>query len=150
MSNTLAHDTKLTRHSNAVAAGTTDITPSNGVDMAGFDGVLFVVAFGAITAGAVTSIKAQQSSDDGSSDTFADIAGTAVTVGDGDDDKVFYLDIVRPTERYVRIVVDRGTQNAVLDSIVATQYRARSKPTTHDSTTVGGGEVHIGAAEGTA
>ena len=41
--------TKLTRVSNAVAAGTTDINSSS-VDMTGFDGVAFVVALGAITA----------------------------------------------------------------------------------------------------
>jgi len=47
-------------------------------------------------------------------------------------------------------IVDRGTQNAVLDSIVAIQYEPRVKPVTHDATTVGGGELHVSAAEGTA
>lgn len=147
----LSQETKITRHSNAVAAGTTDISPANGIDMQGFDGVLFIVPFGAITATAVTSIKAQQSTAvDGTGDAFADIAGTAVTVADDDDNKIAYLDVVRPTERFVRLVVDRGTANAVVDGIIAIQYKARSKPTTHDATTVLGGELHEDKAEGTA
>jgi hypothetical protein len=111
---------------------------------------MFVVAFGAITATAVTSIKLQQSSDDGAGDAFADIAGTAVTVADDDDNKLVYLDIQHQTERYLRVVVDRGTANAVVDGIVAIQYGPANAPVTHDATTVVGGEYHYGPAEGTA
>ena len=58
---------KITRVSNAVAAGTSDINSSS-VDMQGYDAVEFVVLFGAIVATAVTSVKAQQSSDWGGPD----------------------------------------------------------------------------------
>ena len=108
-------------------AGTTDVTSSS-VDMKGFDAVKFGVLFGTITATAVTSIKTQQSSDDGSSDTFADLLGTSQTVADTDDDKVFRIDITSPRERYVRCIVDRGTANAVVDGIVARLYRADKEP----------------------
>ena len=117
--------------------------------MQGFESCMFVVSFGTITASAVTSIKAQQDSASGMG-TAADLLGTSVTVADDDDDKVFYLDIVRPRERYVRCIVDRGTQNAVVDSILAIQYDPKLMPPTHDSTTVGGGETHVSVAEGTA
>lgn len=147
----LSEGVKVVRHSSSVAAGTTDVEPSNGVDTQGFAGVMFVIAFGAIVAGAVTSIKAQQSTEvDGSSDTFADIAGTAQTVADDDDEKVFIIDIRNPAERYVRAVVDRGTQNAEVDSITAFLYGADELPTTHDATTVGGSELHVSPSEGTA
>jgi hypothetical protein len=53
----MSKETKLTRLLNAVAAGQTDQNGSI-IDMQGFESVLFVVAFGTITAGAVTSIKA--------------------------------------------------------------------------------------------
>ena len=91
----LGIESKLTRVSNAVAAGTTDINSSS-VDMTAHDGVLFVVAFGAITATAVTSIKAQQSSDDGVADAWSDLAGTAVTVADTDDNKLAYAYLLTP------------------------------------------------------
>ena len=144
----LSKNTKLTRVSNAVAAGTTDIN-STVIDMQNFEGVQFLVAFGAITAGAVTSIKVQQGAQSDLSDA-ADLEGTAVAVADDDDNKLFYLDVFRPRERYVRLVVDRETQNAVLDGIFAQQYGPRTMPTIHDSTTVGGGETHASPAEGTA
>lgn len=151
MPGALAHDTKVVRHSNAVAAGTTDIEPTNGIDTANFDGVMFIVAFGTITAGAVTVVKAQQSTAvDGTGDAFADITGSAISVADDDDNQVVLLDIQNPTNRYVRCVVDRGTQNAVVDGIVAVLYGGANKPTTHDATTVVGAEVHVSAAEGTA
>ena len=145
----LSKTAKVTRVSNAVTAGTTDINSSS-VDMQGFDAVQFIVAFGAITASAVTSVKLQQSSDDGSSDSWADLEGTSQTVADNDDNQLFILDHARPRERYVRCVVDRGTQDAVVDGIIAMQYNADVEPVTHDSTTVGGSELHHAPAEGTA
>lgn len=142
----LTENWKITRVSNAVAAGTSDVNSSS-VDMSKFESVTFLVSFGAITAGAVTSIKAQQSSDDS---TFNDLAGSGITVADDDDNQVVALEIVRPRDRYVRVVVDRGTQNAVVDGIVAFQGRPKTGPVTHDATTVVGSEVHASPAEGTA
>ena len=149
MSLNLGTDSKLKRVMNAVAAGTSDQNSAS-VDMTGFDNVLFGALFGAITAGAVTSIKAQQSDDDGVADDWTDLAGTAVTVADDDDDKLFWLEVVQPEKRYVRLVVDRGTQNAVIDGVIAIQTNPKHIPTTHDAATVGGGEVHASPAEGTA
>lgn len=148
MYHNLAKEVKVTRVMNAVAAGTSDQN-SAVVDMTGFDGVMFLAAFGTITSGAVTSIKGQQGAASDASDA-ADLEGTAVTVADDDDNQVAGLDIYRPQERYVRLVVDRGTQNAVIDGVVAIQYKGRKFPTTHDTTTVVGIESHNSPAEGTA
>ena len=137
---------KATRISDAVAAGTTDIN-CTGVDMKGYESVTFYTLFGTITATAVTSVKAQQSEDNSS---FADLEGTAITVADDDDNQVAILEIVRPQERYVRLVVDRGTANAVVDGVIAVQTDAIEEPVTHDSTTVVGAELHHAPAEGTA
>lgn len=147
----LSKQVKITRHSNAVAAGTSDITPSAGINMAGFEGCLFLVEFGTITSSAVTSIKVQQSSDDGSSDAYGDLEGTSVTVADTDDNKIAYVDVYRPGKQYLKLIVDRDTANAVVDGITAIQYGARALPPAHDSTTVlSGSEVHASPAEGTA
>ena len=126
---------KLIRLGNAAAAATTDIE-ATGVDMAGFGSVTFIVPFGTITAGAVTSVKAQQSDDNGSTDGWSDLAGSAVTVADTDDNKVAVLEITRPVKRYVRPVVDRGTQNAVVDGILAILSHPRTLPITADSTLI--------------
>lgn len=140
---------KTTRVMNAVAAGTSDQT-SSAIDMQGFDGVKIYTSFGAITSGAVTSVKMQQSSDNGGSDTYADLAGSAVTVADDDDNQVVVHDIYRPRERYLKVVVDRGTQNAVIDGIVAVLYHASLQPTTDDGSTVVSRKVLVSPAEGTA
>ena len=145
----LSKNTKIKRVMNAVAAGTTDQNSSS-VDMQNYEGVLFLAAFGTLTASQITQMKAQQSSDDGASDAFADLLGTLTgPLADADGNKLLVLDVFRPRERYVRCVVDRGTANAVIDGVIAIQYGARKGETTHD-VTVKSAETHISPAEGTA
>ncbi len=115
--------------------------------MQGFAGAEFLVFFGTITAGSVTSVKLQGSADDSS---WADLAGTSQTVADDDDNQVFVLDAGHLRHRYLRCVVDRATQNAVVDGIVALQYDADKEPVAHDATTVGGSEYLHAPAAGTA
>ena len=129
------------------AAGTTDLN-SDVVDMAGFEGVRFLIGFGTITAGAVTSIKVQQGQQSNLSDA-ADLLGSAITVADTDDNKMAISEIFRPQERYVRLVTDRGTQNAVVDFLIAELYGPREKPVTQDTTVISA-EIHNSPAEGTA
>jgi hypothetical protein len=133
---------------NAVAAGTTSQN-GTGVEMANAEVVTFVAAFGAITAGAVTGLKAQQSDDDGSADDYTDLEGTLVSIADDEDNKVLVLEVVRPTKKFVRPVVVRGTQNAVIDSVLAIKTHTRVAPTTQGST-VADSESHVSPAEGTA
>lgn len=130
----------------AGAAATTDIT-SDAVDTAGFDGVLFIVSFGTITSGAATSIKVQQCDTSGGS--YADLEGTAQTVADTNDNKTFIVDVFRPREQFLKLVVDRGTQNAVVGSIIAIKYNASQRPVTQHTNTVGN-EAFNWPAEGTA
>lgn len=148
MHNNFTTDVKITQVVTPTAgvAGVTDINGTT-IDMEGFEGVVFEVTFGAITAGAVTSIKAQQGEQSNMSDA-ADLAGTAQTIADTDDEKVFYIEVVRPRERYVRLVVDRATQNAVVTSAIAYQYGVRKAPVSHGTNVAG--ELHVSPAEGTA
>ena len=62
---------------------------------------------------------------------------------------VAILEIVKPRRRFVRVVIDRGTANAVIDGAFALQTRAGEEPVTHDATTVVGSEVHLAPAIGT-
>lgn len=142
-----AKEFKLIQVKVATAAGTTDITTDT-VDMSGYDGICWLVPFGAITSGAVTSIKAQQGAASGMGDA-ADLLGTSVTVADTESDKTFYLEVNKPQERYVRAIVDRGTQNAVVHAILAVLYKGSKMPVTHGAG-ISGGEVHASPAEGTA
>lgn len=110
----------------AGAAGTTTITGST-IDSANAEGVLFLVRMGTITTGAVTSLKVQHSDTTTSGD-FVDVAGTAQTIADSADDQIFAVDINKPVKRYVRVIVSRATQNAVVASANALVYGLRSLP----------------------
>lgn len=143
----LAHDVKIQQciTLTAGAAGATNINGSE-VDTEGFEGVLFVFQFGPIVGTAVTSIKVQQDTVTGMG-SAADLAGSGQTVADTDDDKVFYVDVKRPLERFLRPVVLRATANATV-SCMAYLYRGRSFPVSHGTNVAG--EVHSSPAEGTA
>lgn len=145
----LSKNIAISRVLNAVAAGTSAQT-SSAVDMTGYEGCLFIASFGALTATQVTSIKAQQSSDDGSSDAYADLTGTLVgPLADADGNKLLVLDVYRPRDRYLKCIVNRATANAVIDGVIAIRYGARVQPTVQGST-VAFIETHASPAEGTA
>ncbi|MEY2690702.1 MAG: hypothetical protein RL375_4902 [Pseudomonadota bacterium] len=131
------------------AAGVAAATDLEGttLDMLGYRGVMMVVRFGAIDGGAVTSIKAQQDSVSTMA-TAADLLGTGQTIADNDDNECFVIDLYEPRERYVRLYVDRGTQNAVVASAEYIQYDPMVAVTTQGSGVTA--ELHVSPAEGTA
>lgn len=133
----------LTKVADASSAATSDVT-STGVNMAGFRDVVFFSSYG--TAAANNLPHAEQSSDDGSTDTYADLTGTAVGVSTSDED--VWLRISQPREQYVRTVWERGT-SSTLGDIWALRLGARSYP--QDNTIAGTihGEGHVRPAEGT-
>ena len=131
----LGPNLKIVRLSNSVVAGTTEID-STAVDRAGFEGVMFIVHFGAITSGSVVTAKAQSCTDSSGSGA-ADLTGASVAVPDTDDNKMAIIDVAEPTQRYLRCVVTRTTQNAVIDGITALLYRGRKMPITNDATVSG-------------
>lgn len=140
---------KAIRHSNAVAAGTTTITPSAGIDMQGFRGCRFTVLWGAIVAAGVQSAEVHSSLDDGSDDAFTALLGSKVTVADDDDTKMTIIDVYEPRERFLKCIINRATQNSTVDGIIADLYDPTDAPVTQDST-VQGSELHHAPAEGTA
>lgn len=141
MANKLTYS-KTTRIINATAAGTSVITPSTGVDMLGFDGVLFVAMLGTLTAGQVTSLQAGDSTTNGS---FSAITG-AVTAAmlDADSNKCLVLDVFHPQKRFITPILNRATQNAVIDGVIAIQYAGKKAPTVQDATTVSQSKFFVG------
>lgn len=140
---------KISRVLNAVAAGTTNQNTLS-VDMANWESVEFVAAVGALTANQVTKIKLQQSSDNGSTDDFTDLEGSATAAfADANTNTLARCEVVKPRKRYVRAVVLRGTANAVIDSVIAIQRSPRNQAITQD-TTVAVTKSVVSPAEGTA
>lgn len=131
-----------------VAAGTTDVN-SDIVDTAGYEGVRFIAGFGALTSGAVTSLKVQQNTAN-SGTGMADLEGSNIAVADDDDNQIAITDIFRPRERYLRVAFDRGTANAVIDFLLVELYLPHVEPITEDASIVIAAEKHTSPAEGTA
>ena len=137
----LSNKTKLT-YVSAYAAAATSAINSTGVDMQGYEGVVFLAQFG--TAAADNIINAAQGDDNS---TFVDLEGTAVGAGSSDESQ--WLDIYRPADRYVRCEVARGT-SSTFEGCWAIQYGPRYEVV--DNTTAGTihGELHVSPDEGTA
>lgn len=133
----LLKDAKITRVMNAVAAGTSD-QDGTVLDMAGFDAVCFIAAFGDNVSGSVLELQGfGNTASSTSSPAPVELTNDELlnTVGASDsDNKLLVLDIVRPAYQYVFPRVKRGTQNAVIDGIIAIQYRTRDLPVTQGST----------------
>lgn len=132
----LSKNVKLTVCSGAAAAAQTAITGSI-LDMAGFDGVLFIALTGDVTVNCVLTLIAQQDTDSAMGAAAA-LTGTATfTAGATDaDSKVLMLDVTQPRERYVRPQLTRTAADAVIGGILAIQYSAQSRPTTQDATVI--------------
>lgn len=130
------------------ASGTAD---RNGevFDSAGFEGVLMIVKFATIAAGGVNSILAQQGAAANLSDA-ANLEGTRISVADDDDNQVFVRDIVKPRERYLRVVIDKDATHACAESAIYIGYGARVAPVVQTLTDEVTYEKHISPAEGTA
>ena len=143
----LGGDVKITNAITTTAgASGISVVLGGALDMVGYRSVLMVVTFGPITAGATTSINAQQS-DTAAFGSPEDLLGTLQTVADNDDDKVFYIDIHRPSKRYVRLRVFRGVQAATIGSALYLQYDGRKFPAVHGTGVAG--ESFTGPIEGT-
>jgi hypothetical protein len=143
MARNLSNETKLVSVLNSVAAGQTTQNSSI-VDMAGYDGVMFVLDLGTVTATSVITLIGQDNTANSGTgmttitDPAANNAQTQVTdVGGAASNGLVVLDIAQPQKRYVRAQVTIGTANAALDGIVAILYRSKSRPTVQDATVVG-------------
>ncbi len=142
----LSSNIKITFCEAGAGSGTTTLTGSS-VDMSCFDGVIFVTNLA--TANAGNYLKAQQSSDNGVADAFADLEGSKVVCDEAN--QTLWLDVYRPQERYIQPVVVRGSAT-VSEAVFAIQYAGRKAEISNLVTGASGikGELSISPAEGTA
>jgi hypothetical protein len=124
--NFLSEEVKITTVA-AVAAGTSTITGA-ALDMAGWDGALFLIRLG--TPAADNSVKITQCDTTGGS--YADLTGTSV--GSHATDTPLIIDIKRPREQFLKYVVTRTTSSTI-DIATIIQYRGRNKGVTQPSGT---------------
>ncbi len=131
-----------------LSAGTSDVN-SGSVRTRGFKRICWIMGLGVMAPSSTWDVKAQQSSDDGSSDGFSDLAGSALTqAGASDDSKLYILDY-EVEKDYQRLASTRGDGgNATGDFLIAILYNGDG-PITVDATVLAQ-EVHGRLGEGTA
>jgi len=136
----LSDEFKATIVQAGLADGQTD-PDSTAVDMAGFDGVVFIGVIGTITGTGTVTLAAAQSSDNSTFNALS--GGSDAASGSADSDKLLMVDVYKPADRYVRTTLTRATANSVYGGTIALQYRARSKPTTHTAASLAGTPVQV-------
>jgi hypothetical protein len=98
-----------------LAAGTTDVNSSS-IDCLGCTALNVVIDLGAVTATGVGTFQLQRSDNNSS---WANITGAAYAWTDADTNKTVTIALAELTNRYIRIVTDRGTANTVISGIKA-------------------------------
>ncbi len=123
-------DMKINRVANDAVAGTSTVT-SSAISMAGFDSVLFLVLIGDSTNGSVqllTVLSNPTNSNSGGTAETGATAGKTDPDGTSLDNGMYAVEVHRPSQDYVYCTFARGTQNCVVDGIIAIQFNARSVP----------------------
>ena len=95
-------------------------------DMLGWDGILYLIELGVISAGGTFDAKVQRDDNSGFS-SATDISGAAltqVTQAGGGSSKLYCIQVYRPSERYLRLSMTEGTA-AALVGVTAVQYRGQ-------------------------
>lgn len=126
---------KLVKVQDHTTAGTDAIT-SDIVDTAGYQGVVFFTSFG--TANATNSIKVQQGTANETTG-MADLAGTSVASGTSPSNEDVIVDVYRPQERYLQLVVTRGA-STTCESIWACLY-GKNEPVGATGNSVSGTQI---------
>jgi hypothetical protein len=142
----LSSNVKVTLCSPSAAVGTASITGTT-LDMSGFDGVMLILASGAVTDGA----PGVEATSNPTSSTGAGAQALLGALASSAANEVAVLDLYRPTDRYVTPVIVRGgSTGSVVNGLVAIQYMAGFKPTTQDAATVANTTLVISPVYGTA
>lgn len=134
----LSKDVKITVVAAAATAAQTAVT-SDVLDMSGYDGVMFIALTGDVTATSVLTLTAKANSANSTSSPtpVTQKATDAFTAGAADaDSKALVVDVYKPTLRYVFAELTRTTANAVVGGIIAIQYQAANKPTSHAASVI--------------
>jgi hypothetical protein len=143
MARNFLNKSKLIKLQDQTANGTSAIN-SDIVDTAGYQGVVFFTSVS--TANATNSIKVQQNTANVTTG-MEDLTGTSVSSGTTDEDLI--VEVFKPLERYLRVVVTRGA-STTCESIWACLYDGTAGVTANTLAGTQIAELHVTPAEGTA
>lgn len=134
----LLKNVKVAYVAGAAVAAQTEVL-STVLDMTGYDGVMFIALLGDVTATSVLTLtaKGNTASSTSSPTPVTQKATSAFTAGASDaDSAALIVDVYDPAMRYMFASLTRTVANAVVNGIVAIQYKAEYRPTTQDATVI--------------
>lgn len=116
-----------------VAAGSSIDQNSDILDMANWDGVIFIVPITDSVATGVATLTIEQNtanSDSGMAALSGAVATATCAVNDDLNNTLLIVEVYKPRERYVQGVVTSATANIAYGNMVVIQYRGRKGPVT--------------------
>lgn len=127
-----------------IAAGSSTDSNSDRIDMAEYEGVIFVAPIEDSVATGVATLTVEQNSDDSDSG-MAALAGAQAqatcAVNDDLNGKLLRVGVHRPRERYVQAVRVSGTANIAFGTLTAILYGRRKLPVTEHATIADSADV---------
>jgi len=137
----LSKNVKITKIKDGAATGTTEVI-SDVIDMQGYEGVVLFTTIA--TANAGNFLKAKQDAAIGMGGAV-DLAGKKIiAVANA---QVVWLDIYKPTDRYITANIIRAGATTITGDIYAIQYEGRKYPESNLVTNVIIGELLFSPAE---
>jgi hypothetical protein len=127
-----------------IAAGSSIDGNSDRIDMAGYEGVIFVAPITDSADTGVATLTVEQNSADSDSG-MAALSGAVATATSGANDdlngQLLIVEVHRPRERYVQAVRTSGVANIAYGTVTAILYGARKKPISDHSTVLASATV---------
>lgn len=121
----------MTRGDTGLAA--TNVDSSVVLDMSGYEGCMFICSLVETTAGASTTAVqlVARHADTNASTALTDLGSTSkagsLTLGTGNQQTAFVVDVVKPVKRYLGVSVDKpGAGTSQVGPVIAIQYNARN------------------------
>ena len=139
----LSKAVKITKVKAASATSTAQVDADT-LDMQGYEGVVFQTVIGTANTGNYVKVG-QGAASDGSDK--ADLAGSKVTIST--DGMIAFVDVFRPTKRYLTASVVRGATTTV-GEVYALQYRGAQQAENNIVANKSTGKLLVSPAEGTA
>jgi hypothetical protein len=123
-----------------VSAGSSINSNSDILDMAGWDGVVFIVPITDSATGGIATLTVE--GDEANADTGmtaltgASVTETSLTPGDDLNNKLLIVDVFHPLLRYIQGVVTSSGANIAYGNMIAIRYRGKVAPVIDDATVI--------------
>lgn len=127
-----------------VAAGSSIDNNSDRIDMAGYEGVVFVCAVEDSVDTGVAALTIEQNASDSDSGMAALAGAVATATSAANDDlnnKLLAVDVYRPRERYVQAVRSSTTANIAFGTLIAILYGRKKLPIADHATILASASV---------